>query len=62
MITEPPGLIKLNKEGVAMTVQQNCGPFGIWIEQDTQIRCVDELSNQDKLEKWRNWIRNLSVP
>ena len=31
LVTGAPGLIKVNKEGSAMTVLQNCGPFGIWI-------------------------------
>ena len=30
-LTGPPGLIKVNKEGVLMTVLENCGPFGLWI-------------------------------
>ena len=37
LVTDPPGLIKVNKEGGAFTVLQNCGPFDIWIERDTPI-------------------------
>ena len=34
-----------------MTVLQNCGPFGIWIERDTEIGFADKLNGQDKMEK-----------
>ena len=37
LATGPPSLIKLNKEEVALTVLQNCGPFGIWNERDTEV-------------------------
>ena len=32
LVTGQPSLIKLNRDGVALTILQNCGPFGIWIE------------------------------
>ena len=51
LLTGPPGLIKFNNEGIAFTVLQNCGPFGIWIERDTPIGFADEMAAQDKLEK-----------
>ena len=51
LLTGPPGLIKLNNEGIALTVLQNCGPFGIWIKRDTLIGFADEMAAQDKLEK-----------
>ena len=51
LITGPPGLIKINKDGTAMAVLQNCGPFGIWIERDTEIGFADEMNEQDKMEK-----------
>ena len=51
LVTGPPSLVKLNKEGVALMVLQNCAPFGIWIEQDTGIRFADQMNNQNKVEK-----------
>ena len=51
LITRPPGLIRINKEGEAITILQNCGPSGIWIERDTEIGFVDEINEQDKMDK-----------
>ena len=34
LITGPPGLIKVNREGSTVTILQNCGPYGIWIVKD----------------------------
>ena len=51
LITGPPGLIKVNREGSTVTILQNCGPYGIWIEKDTVIGFADEMNEQDKMEK-----------
>ena len=41
LITGPPGLISISKDRTAMTVLQNCEPFGIWIERDKEIGFAD---------------------
>ena len=42
-----------------MTVLQNCGPFGIWIERDNEIGFADEMNGQDKMDyKFINTITN----
>ena len=30
---------------------QTCGPFGIWIERETEIRFADEMNERDKMER-----------
>ena len=51
LITGPPGLVKVNKEGVSMALLQNCGPFRIWIERDTEIGFAEEINELDNMEK-----------
>ena len=51
LVIGPPSLIKVNTDGVSLTVLQNCEPFGIWIERDTKIGFADEMNEQDTMEK-----------
>ena len=51
LITGPPGLIKVDREGSSVTILKNCGPFGIWIERDTKVGFADKMNGQDTMEK-----------
>ena len=48
LATGPLSLIQLNRDGVALTVLPNCGPFGIWIERGTKIGFADKMNEQDR--------------
>ena len=51
LVTGPPGLIKVNKDGTALTILQNFGPFGIWLARDTEIEFADEMNEKDNMER-----------
>ena len=54
LLTGPPGLIKVKNDVMAMTVLQNCGPFGIWIERDTPNGFMTCLLQTN----FRSWTEN----
>ena len=51
LLTGPPGMIRFNKEGVAYTVIQNCGPFSMDIDRNDVLGSAELIEKTAKKEK-----------
>jgi hypothetical protein len=51
LITGPPGLIKLEKEGIAYSGIQNCSFYAIWIERNNPMGYANNYAEGARYEK-----------